>query len=131
MKALFIGAAATALVLTGCATTSQVAPQYVNPTTYQNYDCNTLQSEVNRVTALVEQTQNQQIGLSASGVGIGITGGRHGIYPTISFGMGTGNGQRAAKQNTLSRLYGEHDAMIVTARQKGCGFAQGVKIYGE
>lgn len=131
MKALFIGAAAAALALTGCATTGSVAPQYVNPTTYQNYDCNALQSEVNRVTKLVEQTQNQQIGLSASGVGIGITGGRHGIYPTISLGMGTGNSQRAAKQNTLSRLYGEHDAMIVTARQKGCAFAQGVKIYGE
>ncbi|WP_294035195.1 hypothetical protein [uncultured Moraxella sp.] len=131
MKALFIGAATAALVLTGCASTGKVAPQYVNPTTYQNYDCTALQSEVNRVTALVEQTQNQQVGLSASGVGIGLTGGRHGIYPTISLGMGTGSSQKTAKQNALSRLYGEHDAMIVAARQKGCAFAQGVKIYGE
>lgn len=130
MKVLFI-AVATALALTGCATTGKVTPHYVNPTTYQNHTCDTLQSEVNRLTKLVEQTQNQQIGLSASGVGIGITGGRHGIYPTISLGIGTGNGQRAAKQNTLSRLYGEHDAMIVAARQQACAFVQGVKIYGE
>lgn len=130
MKALFIGAAATALVLTGCASTGKVAPQYVNPTTYQNYDCTALQSEVNRVTALVEQTQKQQVGLSSTGIGIGIAGGRHGIYPTISLGMGSG-GQKSAKTNALSRLYGEHDAMIVAARQKGCAFAQGVKIYGE
>ena len=131
MKALFIAGIAAATVLAGCATTGQVAPQYVNPTTYQNYDCNTLQSEVNRVTKLVEQTQNQQIGLSSTGIGIGITGGRHGIYPTISLGMGSGSSQRATKKNTLSRLYGEHDAMIVTARQKGCAFAQDIKIYGE
>ncbi|UTO04605.1 hypothetical protein NKT77_08830 [Moraxella sp. FZLJ2107] len=131
MKALIFGAAAAAVVLTGCASTGKVAPQYINPNTYQSYDCQSLQSEVSRITKLVEQTQNQQVGLSASGIGIGLTGGRHGIYPSISLGMGAGSGQRAAKQNTLSRLYGEHDAMVVSARQKGCAFAQGMKIYGE
>ncbi|OOR89459.1 hypothetical protein B0181_07230 [Moraxella caviae] len=129
MKKLLAVAAVAAL--TGCATTGNIAPQYINPTNYQSYDCAMLQSEVARVTKSAEATQKQQTPLSASGIGIGLTGGRHGIYPSISFGMGTGSSQRAAKTNTLARLYGEHDAMIIAARQKGCGFAHGVKIYGE
>ncbi|MFB6348720.1 hypothetical protein ACFBZI_04600 [Moraxella sp. ZJ142] len=130
MKKLLISTAAL-LALAGCASTGNVAPQYINPTVYQGYTCPQLQSEVERISALVTKTKNQQVGLSASGIGIGITGGRHGIYPTISLGMGTGGGQRAAKNNTLSKLYGEHDAMIVAARQQNCAFAQGIKIYGE
>ncbi|OOS08369.1 hypothetical protein SAMN02745664_11625 [Moraxella cuniculi DSM 21768] len=118
-------------VLTGCATTGNIAPQYVNPTTYQNYNCEQLQSETARIGALVEKTKKQQLSLSSTGIGIGLAGGRHGIYPTISLGMGTGSGQRAAKNNALAKLYGEHDAMIVAARQKNCSFAEGVKIYGE
>lgn len=64
-------------------------------------------------------------------MGIGITGGRGGIYPSISFGVGTGSSTRAARNNTLARLYGEHDAMVIASRQKNCAFAQNIKIYGE
>ena len=117
-------------LLTGCATTSNIAPQYVSPTTYASYDCPMLQSEVARVSKLAESTKNQNISLG-TGVGFGIAGGRGGIYPTVSIGMGTGSGQRQAKNNTLARLYGEHDAMILAGRQKGCGFVRGVKVYGE
>lgn len=129
-KSLLIGTL-LATVLTGCATTGKIAPQYVSPTKYQAHDCASLQSEVARISDLAKSTENQNVGLSASGVGIGIAGGRGGIYPSISFGMGTGSGQRQAKTNTLAKLYGEHDAMVVTARQKDCAFAKGIKIYGE
>lgn len=129
-KILSIGAIAM-LALTGCATTGNIAPQYVSPTNYASHDCAYLQSEVERVTALSEKTKNQQTSLSSTGIGIGIAGGRGGIYPTISFGLGSGTSNRAARTNSLARLYGEHDAMIIAARQKNCAFAQNVKIYGE
>ncbi|WP_174521839.1 hypothetical protein [Moraxella oblonga] len=131
MKKLFMITTLLATVLTGCATTGNIAPQYVSPTNYQHHDCQALQSEVARISDLAKATENQNIGLSASGIGVGIVGGRGGIYPSISFGMGTGSGQRQAKTNKLAKLYGEHDAMIITARQKGCAFAKGIKIYGE
>lgn len=131
MKILALGIVAVIATLTGCASTGKIAPQYINPNTYQAHDCQTLQQEVTRVTNIISQTQKQQFSLASTGVGIGLTGGRGGIYPTISIGMGSGSSQRAAKNNTLSKLYGEHDAMIIAARQKSCGFATGVKIYGE
>lgn len=116
--------------LTGCATT-KIAPQYVSPANYQGYDCGMLQNEVARISKAAEATEKQNTGLSATGIGIGIAGGRGGIYPSISVGAGLGSGARQAKTNTLARLYGEHDAMVIAARQKGCSFAQNLKIYGE
>lgn len=131
MKKIFTLGTIITLTLTGCATTGKIAPQYVNPNTYANHDCGYLQSEVSRITALAEKTQNQQTTLSSTGIGIGLTGGRGGIYPTISFGVGSGSSARANRTNTLARLYGEHDAMIIAARQKNCAFAHNIKIYGE
>ncbi|MDO4700346.1 MAG: hypothetical protein Q4A69_06650 [Moraxella sp.] len=119
-----------AMVLAGCATTGNITPQYVNPANYQQHDCQTLQAEVARIGKLADDTKKQNLPL-ATGVGIGIAGGRGGIYPTISIGTGVGGGQRQAKINTLARLYGEHDAMVMMARQKRCAFASGIKVYGE
>lgn len=121
---------AVAVALTGCATTN-IVPQYVNPTNYQGHDCNLLQSEVARISQSAKATENQNTKLSATGIGIGLAGGRGGIYPSISVGAGLGGGTKQAKTNTLAKLYGEHDAMVVAARQKGCAFAQHIKIYGE
>lgn len=126
----FSTSALGALFLVGCASTGTIAPQYINPANYQGHDCATLQSEVARVSKLAKATEEQNISLG-TGVGVGIAAGRGGIYPTISIGAGTGSGQRQAKNNTLARLYGEHDAMILAGRQKNCAFVQGVKIYGE
>ena len=125
-----IGISIFATALMGCATTGTIAPQYINPANYQGYDCHALQSEVARVSKLAQATENQNVSLGA-GVGVGISAGRGGIYPSISLGTGIGSGQRTAKKNTLARLYGEHDAMVIAGRQKGCTFVQGIKIYGE
>lgn len=130
-KILLLSALTSITTLTGCVSTNNIVPQYINPNNYSSYDCTYLQSEVARITKLAEKTQNQQTSLSATGVGIGIAGGRGGIYPSISFGVGSGSSTRAARTNTLARLYGEHDAMVMAARQKNCAFAQNIKIYGE
>ena len=128
-----LSAIALTTLLAGCATTTKrgITPQYVSPTAYQGYDCSTLEGEIQRVSNVAAATEKQNIGLSATGIGIGVVGGRHGIYPSLSFGLGSGSAQRNSKQGQLSRLYGEHDAMVVVARQKGCSFANGMKIYGE
>lgn len=119
----------SALALSACATTKGIAPQYINPTTYANHSCQSLAQEIERVSKVASQTEKQQSGLSASGIGVGIAAGRGGIYPTISFGVGQSTSNQ--KKATLSKLYGEHDAMVVSARQKGCAFADSIKIYGE
>ncbi len=123
--------AATGLLgLSGCASTGNITPQYVPPSTYQGYDCQTLSQEYNRVNRYVEAVRNEQSSLSASGVGIGVSAGRWGISPNISFGVGKSNNTKG-RDAKLSRLYGERDAIIQSARVQRCSFANGIKIYGE
>lgn len=133
MKTLKTAALLTSVslfALAGCATTGNVTPQYVPPSTYQSYDCNALGQEYTRVGRYIEATRNQQSSLSASGVGVGVSAGRWGISPNISFGVGKSNNTRA-RDAKLSRLYGERDAIIQSARIQRCSFANGLKIYGE
>ncbi|WP_201527346.1 MULTISPECIES: hypothetical protein [Psychrobacter] len=116
--------------LTGCASTGNLTPQYVPPSNYQNYDCQALSQEYMRVNSYVESARKQQSTLSASGLGVGVSAGRWGISPNISFGVGKSNNNKA-RDAKLSRLYGERDAIIQSARIQRCSFAKGVKIYGE
>ena len=114
----------------GCASTGNITPQYVPPNTYQSYDCQSLSQEYARVERYVDAALNEQSTFSASGVGVGISAGRWGISPNISFGVGRSNDKKA-RNAKLSRLYGEADAIIQSARVKRCSFANGIKIYGE
>ena len=123
-------ASAGMLVLSGCASTGNITPQYVAPSTYQNYNCQALGQEYTRVNRYVDAARNEQSTLSASGVGVGVSAGRWGISPNISFGVGKSNDTKA-RDAKLSRLYGERDAIIQSARIQRCSFANGVKIYGE
>lgn len=117
-----------AFTLGGCATTTGVTPDYISASQYNALNCTTLTSEVTRISHLATQTERQQTTL-ATGIGVGVVGGRGGLFPTISFGV---NGNNAAsKKRTLARLYGEHDAMVIAARNKNCPFAATIKIYGE
>jgi hypothetical protein len=116
--------------LSGCASTGTVTPQYVPPSTYQNYDCQALSQEYARVNRYVAAARNEQSTLSASGVGVGVSAGRWGISPNISFGVGKSSDTKA-RDAKLSRLYGERDAIVQSARIQHCSFANGVKIYGE
>lgn len=133
MKTLTTGALlaiAGVFGLSGCASTGNVTPQYVPPSTYQNYDCQALNQEYTRVNRYVADANNERSTLSTSGVGVGVSAGRWGISPNISFGVGKSNDTKA-RDVKLSRLYGEHDAIVQSARIQRCSFANGIKIYGE
>lgn len=121
---LLMTAATTAL--TGCMTTPN--PEYVSPNNYQSYDCFQLANEYTRVNQYIDANANQRTGLAASGIGIGVTGGRGGIYPTVSVGLGSING---GNRHNLSIAMGQRDAMVQAARQKQCPFVTGIKLYSE
>jgi hypothetical protein len=123
-------ATAGIFALTGCASTGNITPQYIAPSAYQSYDCQALNQEYVRVNRYVDAARKEQSTLSTSGVGIGVSAGRWGISPNISFGVGKSNDTKG-RDAKLSRLYGERDAIIQSARIKRCGFANGIKIYGE
>ena len=116
--------------LSGCASTGNITPQYIPPSTYQSYDCQALNQEYIRVNSYVNAARNEQSTLASTGVGVGISAGRWGISPNISFGVGQSNNNKA-RDAKLSRLYGERDAIIQSARIQRCSFAAGIKSYGE
>ena len=116
--------------LSGCASTGNITPQYIPPSTYQSYDCQALNQEYIRVNSYVNAARNEQSTLASTGVGVGISAGRWGISPNISFGVGQSNNNKA-RDAKLSRLYGERDAIVQSARIQRCSFANGIKIYGE
>lgn len=133
MKTLTTGALlaiASVFGLSGCASTGNVTPQYVPPSTYQNYDCQALNQEYTRVNRYVADANNERSTLSTSGVGVGVSAGRWGISPNISFGVSKSNDTKA-RDVKLSRLYGERDAIVQSARIQRCSFANGIKTYGE
>ena len=116
--------------LSGCASTGNITPQYIPPSTYQSYDCQALNQEYVRVNSYVNAARNEQSTLASTGGGVGISAGRWGISPNISFGVGQSNNTKA-RDAKLSRLYGERDAIVQSARIQRCSFANGIKIYGE
>lgn len=129
MKKLFISmlwVTTITTALTGCMTTP--TPEYVSANNYQSYDCTQLANEYTRVNQYIDANANQRTGLSASGIGIGVAGGRGGIYPTVSIGLGSVTG---GNRHNLSIAMGQRDAMVQAARLKQCGFANGIKLYSE
>ena len=121
-----IYACLAALTLSACS--SLPKPAYVSPNNYQSYQCAQLASEYTRVNQYIDASANQRTGLQASGISIGVTGGRGGIYPTVSVGLGSVNG---GNRHNLSTAMGQREAMIQAARQKQCAFVDGIKLYNE
>lgn len=118
------------LMMVGCASTGNVSPQYIPPSTYQSYDCNNLSQEYNRINTYINNQKNTYSGITTTGVGVGVSAGRWGISPNINFGLGKSSNAKA-NEAKLSRLYGERDAVVQSARMKNCGFAANLKVYGE
>lgn len=118
------------LLLSSCASTGNVSPQYIPPSNYQSYDCKGLSQEYSRINSYVEKTQAQRSSITTTGVGVGVSAGRWGISPNINIGLGK-RGNTQARDAKLSRLYGERDAVIQSARMKKCAFATHLKVYGE
>ncbi len=121
---------ASGVLLSSCASTGNIAPQYVAPSTYQSYDCQNLTQEYNRIHSYVKQAQSEQTSFATTGIGVGISAGRWGISPNINIGMGRSDNSQA-RDAKLARLYGERDAVIQSARIKHCPFAADLKVYGE
>ncbi len=124
-KLLSITMVFSIVTILGCA--SMPSAQYVSPNKYQNFNCQQLSNEYNRQTQYLNSSHTSS-GIRTTGVGIGITGGRHGIYPTISFGVGAGN---SSNRNNLSIVLGERDAVIQSGRLKQCDFTANLKLSTE
>jgi hypothetical protein len=107
---------AAILVLSACATPSvDVGPSYVSPLQYQNYSCDQLIAEAQRISnraaeAAGAQDQRRKRDALATTVGIVI------FWPSLFFIRGDNE-----KTAELARLKGEMDAIEQTSIQKNCG----------
>lgn len=104
------------LMLGGCAkSSSDVTGSYVSPIQYQNYTCEQLRQEAQRISTRVAQASgvqdqkrsNDQIATAAAIV----------IFWPAAFLVG-GDDQNTAE---LARLKGEFDAIEQASIQKNCG----------
>ncbi len=129
-KSIILASTFAIALLTGCASTSSITPEYVSTNTYTTYDCTSLDKEYKRIGSYITQTKKNSFSLASTGVSIGMYGDRDGIFPSISFGVGQST-DIDDKNKKLSRLYGERDALVQTARLKRCPFANGLKLYSE
>lgn len=108
---------ATAL-LVGCAS-NPVQPTYVSSAVYKDYTCAQLEQEYRRVNDHIGKASSERKGFDMTGIGVGISAGRGGVYPRVSVGMGKSTDGRNPR---LSRLLGERDAIAESSRFKGCDF---------
>lgn len=104
-----------AITLAGCADKSGEIPStYVSPMQYQNYSCNQLSQEAQRVSARAAQTagvQDEQASSDAVATGVAIV-----LFWPAAFFVG-GNKENRAE---LARLKGELEAIEQVSIQKNC-----------
>ncbi|MFB2539423.1 MULTISPECIES: hypothetical protein [unclassified Acinetobacter] len=122
MKKIAFSVFIATLILTGCATTSAVKPNYVSPTLYQDSNCQKLYAEYQRLDGYIEatskSTRRSPIGVG-TGLGIGFgSGGAWGLYPSISINM-TPN-MSSNQDAELADLYGQKIAITQAAHLKQC-----------
>lgn len=106
------------LVLAGCAA-KPVTPTYVSSSVYKDYSCAQLAAEYSRVNQYIVSESKGKPVFDTTGVGVGISAGRGGVYPHVSVGMGRSS---EVDNSRLSRTLGERDAIAEAARFKGCDF---------
>jgi hypothetical protein len=101
-----------------CATSpSKISPAYVSPLQYADYSCDQIRAELQRVNARVmevagkqkKQSKNDKV---AMGVGLVL------FWPALFFLAG------GDREEELSRLMGEYDALETVAIQKNCDFSE-------
>lgn len=105
------------LIAAGCATPPEEIPaQYVSEVSYQDYTCDQLQAEANRVSARTTELHTsvkKKADDDAVQMGVGLIL----FWPTLFFLEG-GDGPQAAE---YARLKGEADAIDRINRIKNCG----------
>jgi hypothetical protein len=103
------------VALAGCATSSKdIAPTYVSPMQYANFDCDQLQAESQRIQGRVIQLGGRLDEASSNdkvlmGVGLVV------FWPALFFLGGT-----KQQEAEYARLKGEYDAVQQAAVQKRC-----------
>ncbi|HBT32959.1 MAG TPA: hypothetical protein DEB15_09010 [Pusillimonas sp.] len=101
--------------LFGCASSAdKIAPSYVSPLQYQNYDCEQLASEASRVHAAAVANGAQLNDAASNDAGITAAGAIL-FWPALFF-LG-GNEQKEAE---YAKLRGEYEAIEKAAIQKKC-----------
>lgn len=113
MKKLVCGVVLAAFTSACASSPSTITAQYVSPLQYQNYSCEQLGLESQRIGARVSEVTGQQQTKAnndalATGVGVVL------FWPALFF-LGGGD-----KSQELSRLKGESDAIQQVAIQKNC-----------
>ncbi|HKL46256.1 MAG TPA: hypothetical protein VJ906_08430 [Roseovarius sp.] len=106
---------ATAITLAGCADkSSEISSTYVSPMQYQNYSCQQLSQEAQRISARAAQTagvQDSQASSDAVATGVAVV-----LFWPAAFFIG-GNKENRAE---LARLKGELEAIEKVSIQKQC-----------
>jgi hypothetical protein len=102
-------------VLSSCATSPQnISAIYVSPLVYQNFTCEQIGAELQRVGARVsEVTGQQQRAATSDQVAMGV--GLVLFWPALFF-LATDNN----KKEELARLKGEYDALQQVGISKSC-----------
>ena len=107
----------TATLLIGCATQPKDLPTaYVSPLQYQNYSCDQISMEMNRVSRKVNELRGdlkEEADTDSAQMAIGLI-----IFWPALFFLEGGDGADAAE---FSRLKGEFEALEQMSIQKSCG----------
>ncbi len=116
MSAALLLAAST--VVSGCARKAEnVDASYVSPVYYQNFSCNQLRNEAERVSARAQElagVQDKKASNDAVATGVAIVI----FWPAAFFVKGDG-----ANTAELSRMKGEMDAIEQASNRKKCGIS--------
>ena len=108
---------AASLILASCSTRSDnISAQYVSPMQYQSYSCDQIRMEMQRVGRRVNEVagiQDAEATKDSVAMGVGLVV----FWPALFFMVGQD------KEQELSRLKGEFEALEQAAIQKECDVA--------
>lgn len=119
MKKKFVACAILGSVLvSGCAEKADnIEAAYISPIQYENYSCNKLSAEAQRVSARASQAigaQNKKAENDAAATAVGMVL----FWPALFFIDGDG-----ASAAEVSRLKGEMEAIEQASIRRGCGIS--------
>ena len=109
------------LGLVACASKSDnISAAYVSPLQYQGYNCNQIRAEMSRISRRVNEVagvQDSQASKDSVALGVGMVL----FWPALFFMIGKD------KEEELSRLKGEYEALEQAAIQKDCNVAKEIE----
>ncbi len=106
----------TALLAACSSSAKNIAPSYISPVVYQDYDCSQLAQEAQRVSshaARAAGVQDEKASNDAVATGVAVV-----LFWPAAFFVSGGDGQNAAE---LAKLRGQKEAIEQAAIQKKCG----------